>query len=222
MQLYQLYQQLLQNLGHQGPWPGETKEEIIAGAILVQNTRWENVEYSLNNLRRYLDSDFRRLSQVPPQALQDLIRPSGFYKNKSRALQEIFRWLVLYGFDYDQIASHYRQNLRQQLLSLFGIGQETADVLLLYAFDQPVFIADKYAQKLFSQLTEQGFSDYRSLCQAVPALTGFTLEEAQQFHILIDEFGKRCFRDGLAYEQTFLKDFSLQLILKENQSITSR
>lgn len=201
--LKQLYQDLLKNLGDQGNWPAESPEEIILGAILVQNTRWENVLLSINNLRQVLDGDFKKILDLEPETLQDLIRPTGFYKNKSKSILKVFSWLDQHAYNYGEIEDNYGKNLRDELLGLFGIGQETADVLLLYVFDQLVFIADKYAQKLFSSLTRKEFSDYFSLHQAVE-LEGFSLSEAQQFHILILEFGKIYFARGASFEESFL------------------
>lgn len=206
LSLYQLYQILLAEMGYQGDWPAKSKEEIIIGAILVQNTRWENVQLSLVNLQNRLQ-DFKKLPSLRTDELQNLIRPTGFYKNKSRSLEETFIWLSQHRFDYERIAQIYGHQLRRELLKIFGIGQETADVLLLYVFDQPVFIADKYAQKLFGHLTQQTYKTYTSLAKATPPLNDFSLAEAQQFHILIDEFGKQYFRKQDSFSESFLKNF---------------
>lgn len=203
LDLKQLYQTLLANMGHQGDWPAESLEEIIIGAILVQNTRWENVELSIENLRQHLQGDCRGILDLEESVLQELIRPSGFYKNKSKSLFSVFSWLAQHGYDYTLIQEQYGTGLRKELLALFGIGQETADVLLLYVFDQPVFIADKYAQKLLARLTGERFLSYADLYAKVN-LTDFTSEEAQQFHILILEFGKRYFGRTLTIENSFL------------------
>ncbi len=162
----QVYRNLLENLGDQGNWPAESPEEIILDAILVQNTRWENVVLSLDNLRQHLDGDFKRVLDLDQQTLQDLIRPTGFYKNKSKAVQEVFAWLKQEDFDYKRIADHYGDRLRVELLRLFGIGQEMADVLLLYVFNQAVFIADKYARNFFRVLLDKVF-------RIIPAYVGW-------------------------------------------------
>lgn len=203
LDLKQLYQTLLANMGHQGDWPAESPEEIIVGAILVQNTRWENVELSIENLRQHLQGDFKGILDLEESVLQDLIRPTGFFKNKSKSLRSVLSWVSQHGYDYTGIQEQYGANLRKELLALFGIGQETADVLLLYVFDQSVFIADKYAQKLLASLTEESFSSYAALSAKVD-LTDFTVEEAQQFHILILEFGKRYFGRTVTIEASFL------------------
>lgn len=91
--LKQLYQDLLKNLGDQGNWPAESPEEIILGAILVQNTRWENVLLSINNLRQVLDGDFKKILDLEPETLQDLIRPicSMYLTNWSLSLTNMLR-----------------------------------------------------------------------------------------------------------------------------------
>lgn len=200
--LKQLYQTLLDNMGHQGDWPAESLEEIIIGAILVQNTRWENVVLSISHLRQHLQGDFKGILDIEESVLQGLIRPSGFYKNKSKSLRSMFTWLAEHGYDYAGIQEQYGHHLRKELLGLFGVGLETADVLLLYVFNQPVFIANKYAQKLLSSLTGLTFSGYKDLYAQVD-LTVFGLEEAQQFHILILEFGKIYFGRTTSFVDSF-------------------
>ncbi|MGT2665709.1 deoxyribonuclease I [Streptococcus rifensis] len=208
MTIYTLYQSLLEHIGHQGDWPAKSPEELIAGAILVQNTRWENAQLSLARLSQKTNGNFKDLYHLPIQELQDLIKSSGFAKNKSRALHDLFCWLQQYAFDYETIAQSHGVNLRNELLKLFGIGQETADVLLLYIFNRPVFIADNYARQLFSYLTGTDFPDYTSLSKLIN-LQEFTLEEAQQFHILIDEFGKHYCKSNTGIQTSFLQTKSL-------------
>lgn len=194
--LRQLYDILLAEIGPQN-WPAQSKAEIIVGAVLVQNTAWRNVEYSIDNLREATDFQPEALAQIDEQTLQALIRPSGFYKNKSRAILEIFHWLSTHDNNYQSIQQKYAGDLRKELFTLRGVGEETADVLLLYIFDQAVFVADTYARRIFSQMSLQdtNFQTYRQLKQAVEPLAGFSLEEAQIFHGLIDEFGKLHSRD---------------------------
>ncbi|MDQ0222526.1 endonuclease III domain-containing protein [Streptococcus moroccensis] len=210
MTIYQLYQRLLENMGHQGNWPADSPEELIAGAILVQNTRWENAQLSLARLSQKLNGNFKLLHHLPIQELQDLIRSSGFGKNKSRALQELFYWLQQHDFDYETIAQFHGDNLRRELLKHFGIGQETADVLLLYIFHRPVFIADNYARQLFGYLLGTDFPDYTRLSKCIN-LQEFTLKEAQQFHILIDEFGKHYCKPTIGIETSFLEPKGLKI-----------
>lgn len=208
--LYQLFKIMLENMTHPGPWPAETKIEIIAGAILVQNTTWKNAERSLDNLRQHTAFDPAKIASLPKAELQELIRPSGFYQNKSRALQEVFNWLEKYQYDFTDISDYFGVGLRTELLAQHGIGEETADVLLLYVFDHTVFVADSYARRLFTRLSASNtnFQHYRQLYKAVQPFDQFTLTEAQEFHALIDEFGKHYLRK---FEDSFLAGYKLTL-----------
>lgn len=209
--LYQLYQKMLAEMGPQGWWPAESKFEIILGAILVQNTNWKNVEKSLANMKAVTDFAPEEVSKLDKEHLMSLIRPSGFYKNKSKAIMEIFEWLKKYQFDLKRIKKSYGEKLRSQLLLLHGIGEETADVLLLYVFDEKVFIADKYTQKLFTFLQVKGIKNYSSLKKLVPELSYFTLSQAQEFHGLLDEFGKVYVKNQASFTASFLAGYRLIL-----------
>lgn len=209
--LYELFEKMLKEMGPLGWWPAESKEEIIIGAILVQNTNWLNVTRSLENLRNLTGFEPDNILKLDHDQLKDAIRPSGFYKNKSRAISDVFKWLESHNVDYDDIQQHYQESLRKKLLSLHGIGEETADVFLLYIFDQPVFIADSYARRLFSQLNIDKIETYTKLKRKISELDDFSLLEAKEFHGLIDEFGKVYLRSNELFERSFL--FGDELIL---------
>lgn len=198
-------------MGPQGWWPADSKFEIILGAILVQNTNWKNVEKSLANIKEKTAYLPEKVSQLNNEQLIHLIRPSGFYKNKSKAIMDVFQWLREYNFDLEKIKIAHQGKLRQQLLSLHGIGEETADVLLLYVFDEKVFVADKYTQKLFTFLQVEGIKNYRSLKKLIPVLDNFSLEQAQEFHGLLDEFGKIYVKNQPTFATSFLYGYRLIL-----------
>lgn len=207
----QLFDKMLVEMGPQGWWPADSKWEIILGAILVQNTNWNNVVRSLHNLKELTQFVPQNIATLSLPTLQDAITTSGFYKNKSRAIAEMYAWLKQYNFDLNKINYSYKDQLREQLLSLFGIGYETADVLLLYVFDRVEFIADKYAQKLFNHMGIHHLSDYKKLKAAVNLKLDFTLEHAQEFHGLIDEFGKIYLGNTEKWNSSFLNGDSLLL-----------
>ncbi len=212
--LRELYDQMYEKMGPQGWWPAESKVEIILGAILVQNTNWLNVEKSLAHLRQVTNFESVKIVQLKPEQLISLIRPSGFYKNKSKAILAVFQWLQKFAFNYEEVQRWYGKGLRQKLLSLRGIGEETADALLLYVFDEKVFVADRYAQKLFTHLGVEAATNYRLLKQKVPNLSAFTLEQAQEFHGLIDEFGKVHLKSEATFSRSFLAETKLRIPLK--------
>ncbi len=185
-----LYNTLLTEMGPQGWWPADSKVEIILGAILVQNTNWRNVDKSLANLKAATAFLPEEIIKLTIEELERLIRPSGFYRNKARAIQGTVQWFEDHNWDYQAIQASYGNNLRSKLLKIRGIGFETADVFIVYIFDQPAFIADAYARRLFSWLTDNSYTTYQSLYQEINLPDDFTYEEAQEFHGLIDEFGK--------------------------------
>lgn len=203
----ELYQVLLFQQGPSGWWPANSKVEILLGAILVQNTNWQNAARSLANLKNATDFLPERLCQLSQAEIRELIRPSGFYENKSRGIKELLTFLAAWHFDYGQVTAHYSDNLRKTLLQLHGIGAETADVLLLYVFDQVVFVADTYARRLYAKLGVAS-RNYQALAGQVD-LVGFTLEEAQDFHGQIDEFGKVWLRGTDRFAESFLADVPL-------------
>lgn len=209
--LRQLFDLMLRQMGPQGFWPAETKEEIILGAILVQNTNWRNVEKSLHTLRVKTSFKPEIITDLDIEEIQSLILASGFYKNKSKAIHDFFCWSKGYQFDYFRIKEEYGPDLRSKLLTLHGIGEETADVLLLYVFDEIVFVADNYARRLFNKFSNQNFKNYQQLKKKVDLKAQFNLIEAQEFHGLIDVFGKENLRNDLLHEASFLKEIKLKL-----------
>lgn len=199
-----LFETLLKEMGPQGWWPAESKPEIILGAILVQNTNWSNVEKSLENLKVITQFSSHKIKRLSLEELELLIRPSGFYKNKAQTIKAVFAWFEQYNWDYQFINQQYGEKLREELLTIKGIGFETADVLLVYIFDRPVFIADAYARRLFGWLQDETFDTYNNLYKIIKLPEDFTDTEAQEFHGLIDEFGKRYLTNKTKKEKPFL------------------
>lgn len=204
-----LYHKLYTEMGPQHWWPADTKIEIVIGAILVQNTNWNNVDLALNNLRRATNLEPARILKLPITRLQQLIRPSGFYVNKAKSLVSVLTWFTEYHEDFTGMVARYGTKLRQQLLKLPGIGEETADSLLVYVFDQPTFIADKYARNLFGYLGFQKIDSYAKLKQQIILPADFSSQDAKEFHGLIDEFGKQV-KTETQFQTSFLSDFSLK------------
>jgi len=136
-------------MGPQHWWPGKTQFEVIVGAILTQNTAWTNVERAISNLRAAGLLSPKAVENANPRRLENLIRPSGYFRQKARKLKAFchflrteFRGSLKRLFDTPTI------ELREKLLGVFGIGPETADSILLYAGDHPVFVVDAYAKRI--------------------------------------------------------------------------
>lgn len=202
-----LYKEMLQQMGPQHWWPADSKMEIVIGAILVQNTNWNNVDMALTNLKDETHLDVKQILGLPTETLQSLIRPSGFYVNKTRSLQAVLKWFDQDDCNFALMANKYGSNLRQTMLKLSGVGEETADSLLVYVFDQPVFIADKYARTLFTDLGFRNLGNYSKLQKRIWLPESFTYHDAQEFHGLIDEFGKRYLKSRRDFDASFLGGF---------------
>lgn len=199
----QIYHILLKEMGPQGWWPADSKPEIVIGAILVQNTNWQNAARSLDKLRQATNFIPKKILNLSTKQLEKSIFTSGFYQNKSRCIKAVLTWFEENAWDYQAMVTRYGTKLRSELLKLPGIGDETADVLLVYVFDQPEFIADKYARKLFSYL---GFKaeNYRELKRQVSLPRDFSFSAAQELHGLLDEFGKKWLKDQQQFASSFL------------------
>ena len=194
-------------------WPADSKQQIIIEAILIQNTTELNATRASQLIRAASNYDLQVLVNIPKENLEELVRPAGFMKNKSKAIQEVASWYLAHEENPAKIVQQYGSSLRKVLLSLHGVGPETSDVLMAYIFDQPQFIADKYARTLFTQLGINDLTDYKSLAILLAELPQpFTFADAQEFHGLIDEFGKQYFHPVEDFQKSFLAGD--QLILK--------
>jgi len=125
------------------------REEVIIGAILTQRTNWRNVEIAINNLKRAKINSLKNIYRLGPKKLENLIKPSGFYKAKAQYLFNLARFIVEnYGSLEKGMKKAELKELREELLKLKGIGPETADSILLYALDKPIFVIDEYTRRL--------------------------------------------------------------------------
>ena len=186
----QVYQRLLKQHGGQDWWPGDSPFEIMVGAILTQNTAWTNVEKAIANLKAGQSLEARSIVRLPHDRLAEMIRPSGYFNIKARRLKAFCEWLLAAGGE-SVIAQYETETLRQALLSVHGIGPETADDMLLYAFDRPVFVIDAYTRRIFSRLGmisgDEGYETLRSLFQSKLTADAGLYNE---FHALIVMHGK--------------------------------
>ena len=215
--LYELYQKMLAHMGPTNWWPSDSKEQIMIEAVLIQNTTEANATRASQLIREATAYDFECIVQLDSKILEDLVRPAGFMKNKSRAIQGLAQWYLDHDVAPKAICQAYGSRLREVLLGLHGVGPETADVLLTYIFDQPQFVADKYARTLFGLLGVEGLRDYQTLAKRLHRLPEpFTFADAQEFHGLIDEFGKAHFRPLEKFEASFLAGDRLKLEKSES------
>lgn len=146
-------------------WPGETPFEVMVGAILTQNTAWSNVERAIAELKERDALAPERLLAVMPETVAQWIRPAGYFNVKSKRLRNFCRWYLEQG-SYEALAQQQTETLRHGLLSVNGVGRETADDILLYAFARPVFVIDAYTRRLFARLgmlrADDGYEQLRA------------------------------------------------------------
>jgi endonuclease-3 related protein len=147
-----IYDKLYAFYGPQYWWPGDTPFEIAVGAILTQNTNWGNVEKAIRNLKERKMLSAKAIHNLCIDELALLIRPSGYFNIKAKRLRSFIDYLIRnYGGSMARMKKGQTESLRRELLSVNGIGQETADSILLYALDKPVFVIDAYTKRVLSR-----------------------------------------------------------------------
>lgn len=150
--LLQIYKKLYAAFGPQHWWPGETPFEVAVGAILTQNTNWSNVEKAIANLKKNKALNPRALHEMPQDSLALLIKPAGYFNVKAKRLKNFISLLVNeYHGSMTRMEKEGLIAMRKKLLSVNGIGPETADSILLYALSKPVFVIDAYTKRVLSR-----------------------------------------------------------------------
>lgn len=143
------YEKLYSHFGSQHWWPGKTAFEVTVGAILTQNTNWQNVEKAIDNLKNHKLLNPQALHKLPQPKLASLIRPAGYYNIKAKRLKHFLEFLFkTYSGSLKKMSRQNLEILRQQLLLVNGIGPETADSILLYALSKPMFVVDAYTKRI--------------------------------------------------------------------------
>ena len=190
MDLNVIYQKLLKHFGRQYWWPAETRFEVIIGAILTQQTTWKNVELAIDNLKDKGLLDPHLLATAPLNHVEALIRHTGFYRQKARRIINFSKYLVTkYDGSLEDFFDKPTEQLRRELLSLEGIGLETADSILLYAADRLTFPIDAYTVRICERLGIKG-RRYEALRKYFESNLPHDLEIYKEFHALIDKLGK--------------------------------
>lgn len=166
--LVDIYQRLLERYGPQNWWPAETPLEMIVGAILTQSAAWGNVEKAITNIKARGLLSSAMLRQTSTEELARLIRPSGYYNVKARKIKTFIGWLgEYYHDDLDMLFALDLPTLRHELLSVYGVGEETADSMILYAGRKPIFVIDAYTRRIISRLglapTHNSYAAFQSL-----------------------------------------------------------
>ncbi len=146
------YAALLARWGPQHWWPAQSRFEVIVGAFLTQNTNWGNVEKAMAKLRGARKLSLAGIREIPEAELAELVRSSGYYRQKAHRLKRFVTWLdERYGGSLERMFAQPTEKLRAELLALHGVGPETADSILLYAGGHPVFVVDAYTRRIFER-----------------------------------------------------------------------
>ena len=190
--LMEIYGLLFERFGRQEWWPGDSRFEVIIGAILTQNTNWGNVEKAIGNLKKADCLSAAALFEMDIQRLAELIRPAGYYNIKAGRLKSFLGWLNdNYGLDVDAMENLSVWEMREQLLGIKGIGRETADSIVLYAYEKPTFVVDTYTCRI---LVRHGLIDSECGYEQVKEFFESSLPNEvglfNEFHALIVQTGK--------------------------------
>lgn len=189
-----IYDRLFDAFGPQHWWPGDTPFEIAVGAILTQNTNWSNVEKAIANLKKEGLMNFRSLHASPHDRIAKLIRPSGYFNIKAKRLRNFMEFMSQeYNGSLRQMMKKDLPDIRRQLLSVSGIGPETADSIILYALGKPVFVIDAYTKRVLSRHNildyDKGYAAFQQLFHgALPEDAGLFNEYHALFVRLAKEY----------------------------------
>ncbi len=180
-----VFQRLLADHGPQHWWPGNSPFEVMVGAVLTQNTAWINVERAIANLVANNALSPHAIEAADATQLAEWLRPSGYFNIKAKRLRSFCVWYLQSG-GYDVLKDVPTVPLRNTLLAVHGIGPETADDILLYAFERPVFVVDAYTRRLFARLGYiEGDEPYDRIRLAFEQALGEDVVLFNEYHALI-------------------------------------
>lgn len=197
--LTQIYNVLLKVYGLRHWWPAKTPFEMMVGAILTQNTTWTNVEKAITNFGECLSPEF--IASVPNEELAQIIRSSGYHNQKAIKLKGLTEWFEKYSYDVEKAIEIDGQSLRDELLSVKGVGRETADSILTYALNKPFFVVDTYTKRILYRLGYDLPKSYDDLRLRIEESIPKNLYVYNEFHALIVEHAKRYCKKSPACEE---------------------
>jgi len=212
--LLNIYRQLINHYGPQHWWPAQEPFEVIVGAILTQSAAWLNVEKAIANLKAAKALSPKALRQLSLSEVAMLIHPCGYYNAKALKLKSLAHWLgEYYNDNLNKLFANDTDYLRQQLLSIQGIGQETADSIILYAANKPIFVIDAYTRRIINRIglapDSNSYTAYQALFMAnLPTDT----ELFNEYHALLVCLGKNVCRNRPLCQQCCLNNICHHLL----------
>lgn len=187
--LMEFYNILLKSYGKRNWWPANTPYEMMVGAILTQNTTWTNVEKAIANFEDRLTPEF--IETTSNDVIAEIIKSSGYYNQKAIKLKALTSWFKKYEYDINKARQVNKELLREELLSVKGIGKETADSILTYALDKPSFVIDTYTKRILYRIRYDLPQKYDKLRLQIEESIPKDLYLYNEFHALIVEHAKR-------------------------------
>lgn len=206
-----IFTRLFAHFGPQHWWPAETRFEVIVGAILTQNTAWSNVERAISALKSANRLSLQQIHECDEEALADLIKPSGFFRQKARRLKTFAQYVMTkWSGSLDNFLAQPMDHLRAALLGINGIGPETADSIILYAADKPSFVVDRYTHRvLFRHGLASETYDYEGLRECFMKELPPDVALFKEYHALFVRLGKEYCGKNPRCEGCPLKTFLL-------------
>jgi len=192
--LMQIFDLMFEHTRPRHWWPAQTRFEVIVGAILTQFVSWKNVERAVSNLKENNLLSLEAIWKVETETLEKHIRCTRFYKQKARKLKEFCEYVCeYYDKDLERFLNRDKYELRKELLSLYGIGEETADSIILYAAEKPIFVVDSYTRRIFNRLGffEENIS-YKDMQKFFMDNLPHDVKLFNEYHAQIDWVGNNC------------------------------
>ncbi|RKY85052.1 hypothetical protein DRQ09_07790, partial [candidate division KSB1 bacterium] len=152
-ELISLFDKLLSSFGPRNWWPADSKFEVVIGAILAQNTAWKNVKKAISNIKNNNLMNPEKLYLIEENVLAEIVKTSGYFRQKAKKIKNFLKFFKeKYDFSFEKMALQKKDILRKELIGVWGIGEETADSILLYALNIPSFVVDSYTKRIFLRL----------------------------------------------------------------------
>jgi len=190
--IFQVYKILYKTFGPQHWWPARTPFEVIVGAILTQSTNWKNVEKAVASLRKYRLLRPPRILESRAGRIEHRIKSAGYYRQKTRKLKAFVNHLfTCHKGQLKRLFSQSIPELRKELLSIHGVGPETADSIILYAAEKPSFVVDAYTRRIGHRLGLFKYNKYDEIKAFFERKLPRSVKIYNEFHALLVELGKR-------------------------------